>query len=288
MDASGIEPTSVLGQDGPKLTLVPHQDPVQQLAAQGADEPFDMSVRVGRAIGRWDATNAHGLGKPDVEGRPAGDLLAGDFRGDRSAELPEHAVIVVEEELRRPVECRVADLLVDPGLAWVLGHVDVHDPAAAQLQDDEDVQGGEADRVLDAEVAGPDGLGLVLQERAPRQGIPRRPGGLDHVLPDRGLGVLDAELELQLERDAILAVLGMVAGDAPDEPDVPAGDARPPGLGLPGPEVLEPLLLPLHHGLGLHDDERVGPARELVLQDRPEQPVEGVDPGAGVLALVDR
>jgi len=65
------------------------------------------------------------------------------------------------------LEGSVADLLPDPGLGRVFGDVEVYDPTSAQFHGDENVEGGEPDGVLDAEVAGPDGARLVLEERPP-------------------------------------------------------------------------------------------------------------------------
>jgi len=159
----------------------------------------------------------------------------------------------VDEKLRLAVESGVSELpvlspvegLLDPFEGGMLGHVEVHDLAAAQFHDDEYVQGRELDRVLVAEVAHPDGIGLVPEEDAP--GLARSAGlrGLDHVLADCRRRVLDPELDLEFDGDTILPVFGMVGGDALDEGDVLAVDSRPAGLGLPGPEVPVPSLLPV-------------------------------------------
>ena len=65
-------------------------------------------------------------------------------------------------------------------------------------------------------------------------------------------------------------------------------DGWPARLRLLSPEVPEALLLPANDGLRFDDDERIGPGGKLVLQDRPEQPFEGLDGGPGPLAFVDR
>lgn len=44
VDASRVVPASVFGDGSAKLPLVPHEDAVQQLPTQCADEPLDMGV----------------------------------------------------------------------------------------------------------------------------------------------------------------------------------------------------------------------------------------------------
>ena len=209
MDSSFVEPTDVLVDDGTELPFVPDEHPVKQLSTQGADEALDVSRGVGSMVWRSDPPDAASLSEPHVEGGAAAVRLAIDLDCDRLAELAEDAVVVVDEKLRLALEGGVPELLLDPGQGRVLGDVDMHNLAAAEFHDDEDVQGGEADGVLDAEVAGPDGIGLVLEERTPRHGVAPRPRGLDHVLADGGRRMVDAEFDLQLEGDAVLPVLGV-------------------------------------------------------------------------------
>lgn len=63
VDASSVEPADVLGQDGPQLPLVPDEDPVEQLAAQGADEALDMRLCVWRMVRRGDPTEVGNWGR---------------------------------------------------------------------------------------------------------------------------------------------------------------------------------------------------------------------------------
>jgi hypothetical protein len=78
-----------------------------------------------------------------------------------------------------------------------------------------------------------------------------------------------------------------VPGDPLDERDVLPVDAGPARLRLVRPVLAEPLLLPLHNGLGLDDDERVGPIGEVVLERGPEQTVDVGQSRPEALALVD-
>ena len=109
----------------------------------------------------------------------------------------------------------------------LLGDIDLHDLPGPQFHDDEDVECSEPDGVLDAEVAGPDGADLVLEERPPTLRGPAGPRGLHHVLANGRLRVRDAELDLQLQGDAVLAVVGVIAGDPSDKLDVLALDVWP-------------------------------------------------------------
>jgi len=85
--------------------------------------------------------------------------------------------------------------------------------------------------------------------------------------------VRDAEPDLQLQGDAVLAIVGVIAGDPPDELDVLAFDAWPSRCRLASPVVPEPLLLPPDHSVGLHDDERGPPVLPDAGEERPEQSV---------------
>ena len=70
--------------------------------------------------------------------------------------------------------------------------------------------------------------------------------------------MLDAELDLKFQGGAILAVFGVVAGDPPDESDVPLWNPRSPwswSRFLP-PVLSELLLSPLDNGLRLDDDHQ--------------------------------
>jgi hypothetical protein len=290
VDSPGVEPASVLGQDGPKLSFVPHQDSVEQFTAQGADETLDMGLRVRCVVGSGESPDSHHIGQPYVEGRAAGDLLATDFDRDRLAELPEDAVVVVDQELRLTVEGSVSNLLPYPGLSRVPGDVDVDDLAAAELHDDEDVERLEANGLLDAEVAHPDGIGLVLEEGSPGLSWPAGSCGPDHVLADGGGRVLDAEFQLQFEGDAVFTVLGMVSGDAPDVLDMVAPNSGTPTPAIPTlaiPELPKQSPLPTNDRVGFDDDESCAPVRPDAREQGPEEPVPVTQRRAWILPPVD-
>ncbi len=155
------------------------------------------------------------------------------------------------------------NLLLHPGQCRVGRDVCVDDPSRPDLHHDEDVNDGEEGRELDQEVAGTKLLCMVADEGAPSLISSRRPLPGDHVAADGAGGVVDAELRRKLFGNPVLAPLGMVAGDAPDEGDVLGRNVgspdRPPGFAAP--EDPEALSVPTDHGLRLDDDERAGPVR---------------------------
>jgi hypothetical protein len=65
------------------------------------------------------------------------------------------------------------------------------------------------------------------------------------------------------------------------------GDLGPtaPRLGPPTPVQTKTGAVPADHGLGLHDDENLGPARPNLTEARPEEPVQPIQPGTGSLPL---
>jgi len=84
---------------------------------------------------------------------------------------------------------------------------------------------------------------------------------------------MDSELELQLEGDAVLAIVGVVTGYPSDELDVLWFDAGPAWYGLSTPEVPEPPLLPPDNCVGLDDDKRGPPVLPHAGDEYPEQSV---------------
>ena len=130
-------------------------------------------VRMNRST--WgDAFGApYGIGSPSIpmtSSQPAIEMAAVAALSSRlaplhgPAELPEDAVVVVDEEARSLTPGRrLADLLLHPGQRRVGRDVDVDDPPRADLHDDEDVGDGEEGGVLGEEVTGPDLLGVVAE-----------------------------------------------------------------------------------------------------------------------------
>ena len=94
----------------------------------------------------------------------------------------------------------------------------------------------------------------------------------------------NAELFLELERDLILAKLGMLAADRSNQLLVIARDERPPDTSPPAPEQPVTLPVPAEHRLGLDDDERVAPALPVSAERHPENAISAADSRLGPLA----
>ncbi|MBD3236449.1 MAG: hypothetical protein GF330_07085 [Candidatus Eisenbacteria bacterium] len=100
----------------------------------------------------------------------------------------------------------------------------------------------------------------------------------------------DAELGSKFLGDPILTSLGMIARDALDEGDVPAGDARsaaPPASRSASPERPEALAVPSQYGIRLHDDEGPGPVGPKPAEEDPEDAILGPKSGTLLSSLVD-
>ncbi len=112
----------------------------------------------------------------------------------------------------------------------------------------------------------------------------------DHVLGDRRLRDLDAELEqlaVNLWRSPAGIGLRHPAYELPNF----GGDCRSPvGLPptLPGPVQPEPFSVPPDDRLGLHDGERVSPVLPDLGQEHPEESIAVLQAGPFGGALKDR
>ncbi len=149
-------------------------------------------------------------------------------------------------------------------------------------EDEEDLQ---RERWYDEEVDGGEVLHVVVEKGAPRGGgrlpVP------DHVLLDRRLGDVDAELG-ELAHDARGAPAWVRRRHLADEvPDLLsdrwsahgfAGEARP--------VVAEPAPLPGDDGARLDEDENIPPPCPDSGQPRPEQAVGDVGPGSWIASVV--
>ncbi len=116
----------------------------------------------------------------------------------------------------------------------------MHDPARGQLDDKEGEQRPEEEVGDGEEVAGPDGAGVVAQERRP--GLPRASvrAGLAQVLLDRRPGDADVELE-ELAPDALRAPQAVGRGHLTDQRDRLGREGRAVRRGCgPGPPVPVP------------------------------------------------
>jgi len=194
------------------------------------------------------------------------------------SELPEDPVVVVDEEAGRSILSRgFPDLLLDPRQRRVRRDVDMDDSPGADLHDDEDMNDGEEGRVLGEEVAGPDLLGVIVDEGAPGLLRPRWTTH-DHVATNGAGGVVDAELGRELLAYLVLSPLGMISGDSPNEGDVAAGNAGPAYLPTARTTVSDPLeilAMPSDHGLRPDEDQRPIPGGPEPAEDDPEDAISG-------------
>jgi hypothetical protein len=135
------------------------QEPVKTLRSDGTDEAFGVGVGLWRANGRVD--------HPDPFAPE--HLVKG---------CSEFAVAIVDQEahpLEQAAEAEVARLLNDPPCGRVRGATCQVDAAPAELDEEEDVQPAQRDRLDGEEVAGEHARGLPAKERRPAQRCaPRR------------------------------------------------------------------------------------------------------------------
>ncbi len=164
--------------------------------------------------------NSHFLPQPDIVCGSTRYLLSGARHTQWPTELTELSIVVMEQEFGLLLKAGVADLLFRPLKRRMTGDVHVDHLSTRKLHDQEDIENAKTDCVLHKEVAAPNDLGLVLQEASPGLGIYRPRRSLDHVSSDRGAGVANAELQFQLQGNAILSVLGVIRRYPPDEIDV--------------------------------------------------------------------
>ena len=257
MHAAVVVPADEFGEYTPKMPLIPDQHSVETLPAQRPYHPLDVCRRIGRAIRDGYALDAHFLPEPLIVCRSTRNSLPSGLHSNRSIELSELSIVVVEHELGLFVEAGIPYLLFRPLEGWMIGYMKVYDLSTGNLHDDEHIKDLKRDRVLHEEVTGPHGLGLVLQKASPGLGICWSRTPFDHVSTDGRAGVANTKLHLQLQGDAILPVLGMIRGYPPDEVDVfirNGGSARP-APRLPPPELPKLPISPSDHGLRPHEDQ---------------------------------
>ena len=136
----------VLPKHGRGVALVDDQEAVEEFAADRADEAFGDRVRPWCSHRRLD--------DPDVDGGEDGVEGGGELGVAVADEEPDSSTGVVE------VHKQVAGLLGEPSYGGVRGHAeDVH-AAGGVLDDEEDVEPAQGDRVEVEQVAGEDAVGL--------------------------------------------------------------------------------------------------------------------------------
>src|SRR5436190_8921463 len=197
--------------------------PVETLSSDRADEAFGVGVCPRRTDWRFDHDDPFA----------AEDLVEG------GGEL---AVSVVDRKphpFEEAGEAEVARLLADPGAAGVGGAAREMDAAAFELDEEEDVEAAQRDRLDGEEIASEHARGLLAQElltarpRAPR----RRPRvRVKQDASDRARRHTQIELQ-QLASDPRVAPTRVLACEAQNELSHPAIDGR----AACGPPRLRPL-----------------------------------------------
>ena len=182
MRPGGVVVPQVLGQHSVQMLLVDDQQPVEDLPAQGTDEPFADRVRL------------RGLRRAGQDP----DALRGEHGIEGAGEL---ARAVPDQELHRgyslaQVHQEVASGLRRPRAVRVRGDAGQVSPAGAVLDDHQRVDTAEQHGVHMDEVDREDAAGLGDQEMPPGRASPPRRGidpGVMQDLPDRGGGDRVAE-----------------------------------------------------------------------------------------------
>ena len=141
-----------LRKNRPQMPLVERHHPIETLAPCCSDEALTMRVRLRRTHWRRQHLERHQL-KGLVHGR----------REDAIAIMDEKTIPAIQRQT-------VPELLDRPFRRGVIGEIPLHDPAGADVEEDEDVQPLKGGRHHDEEVAGEDGAGMIAQERGPRLG----------------------------------------------------------------------------------------------------------------------
>ena len=195
---------------------------------------------------------------------------------ERGAEL---VVTVAQEETRSiAVHGRIPQLLCRPLLRGIPGGGNVDHSSRRKVDDEECVHLAEEDVVGLHKVARPDVLGMISQERRP--GLSTSPGADPaHVLLDRALAHLDAELE-QLSLDALGSPETASAGHVANQVD---GFLRQRGASSrtrsEPPEEAETGSVPAEKGVRLHDGNGLAPRREQRGAQEEFEPVGHPEPG---------
>jgi hypothetical protein len=213
-------------EDSFEVSAVDDQEPVEALAADGADPPFDVGVRARR---------------PN-RGADCPDPLATEHLVEGCSEL---AVAVVDQETGR---LRAFDERLDevPGLlgrplpSRVRGDTGQIHPAGGECDEHECVEATEQHRVDGKEVARDDAAGLRAQEGPPRLRRPTRRGIDPGLLQDRPNGAGgDPDTEsCELALDPPVAPAGVLAREPQDQRAdirIGRGPARPPTRMSPTP-----------------------------------------------------
>lgn len=266
--ASAVVVVDVLVQEMIQMPGPEHDEVIEALGLDALDEPLDVGVEVRRAVRKLHGLDA-GLGECFAECTvTCGELAVavaeqepglGHVPGQRGDEPPDH--------------------LFAPGRVGIRSACRYVSPAGPRVHEHQ------RERVLQArgrqhaegqEVAGPQGLGVRLQELVPRPLAAGRAGRQPCLLQDvddRGSGdAADSEL-LEFAENPHVAEPGLPRDPQHDRPDLlgRARAARPGGGCLPLLRPLTGLAHPLQECLG-PDDRDQGPDGRTERLSEPDQP----------------
>ena len=245
-------------QDLSETGVAQHDDMIETLAANRADEPFDVRVLPGRARCREHFLGAHGF-----------DDGLNRLKRAIADKIPWRLVS----------RKGFPELLRGPRGRRMPSHGGVHDAPAVMTEDHQHEQQSARCRRHHEEIGRDDLVDMIGQKRAPR--LRGRTSSLRHVLGDRRLSDVDPELHeltvntwrspqriLLRHRPTQRADVGRNGGSTRTVPT------------LPRPEQAEASAVPGEDGLWLHDDDRRSPSLPHSRQPDPEQSVRSGEPHA--------
>src|SRR5215472_4801518 len=241
MGAGPVVVVDELRQHALQVPAAEDQEVVQALAPRCADKSLGHGVRPRRSEGQ-----THDF-----------DTLAAEDLVESGREL---GIAIAEQELLGSklallqLPGQVARLLDHPSLVGAVGAAGEVNSTAADLDEEENVEPGQPDRVHQEEVTGQHLVGVLADELAPgalaATGSRRQVVATEH-LADGEVGASITELE-QLARDATVAPAFVLPGEPQDElVEIAAGSRslapRSPPVG--GPLTADQLSVPAEQGL---------------------------------------
>ena len=241
--SGGVVVRDVFLQDVPEVALAQHEDVVETVPPEGADDALRDRVRLGGPHRGQHRRDPH-------RRRPAHEIAA------------VAAVPVPKEKTRLPAPGRrFANLLPDPALGRMPGHVPMHQAPAIMADQHEDGAGAERQRLYGEKVRRPN-LGRVQAQKGP-------PTGRGRAVPAIPLHRCRADRmaqHRQLGRDAPHAPGRILRPDPDDQAADDGIDARTTprsSAALPTPVAPPRRPVPTDHGGGLHQlDMSTPPPRQ--------------------------
>ena len=263
--SGGVVVRDVFLQDVPEVALAQHEDVVETVPPEGADDALRDRVRLGGPHRGQHRRDPH-------RRRPAHEIAA------------VAAVPVPKEKTRLHAPGRrFANLLPDPGLGRMPGHVPMHQAPAIMADQHEDGAGAERQRLYGEKVRRPN-LGRVQAQKGP-------PTGRGRAVPAIPLHRCRADRmaqHRQLGRDAPHAPGRILRPDPDDQAADDGIDARTTprsSAALPTPVAPPRRPVPTDHGGGLHQTGHVDATPASAAQSRtrsadPRPPTSGAVPCA--------